>query len=72
MTVFEKNGIEVYMPEDDEKSRQNMIVAAEFMARMIQKYGKKVLAKIEEKEGLAAGGEPEVVQTDTSEETMSG
>ena len=38
MTVFEKNGIEVYMPDDDEKSRQNMIVAAEFMARMIQKY----------------------------------
>lgn len=31
------------MSEDDEKSRQNMIVAAEFMARMIQKYGKKVL-----------------------------
>ena len=54
MTVFEKNGIEVYMPDDDEKSRQNMIVAAEFMARMIQKYGKKVLAKIEEKERLAA------------------
>ena len=54
MTVFEKNGIEVYMPDDDEKSRQNMIVAAEFMARMIQKYGKKVLAKIEEKEKLEA------------------
>lgn len=48
MTTFTKNGIEVYMPEEDEKSRQNMIVAAEFMARMIQKYGKKVLAKIEE------------------------
>lgn len=31
------------MSEDNEKSRQNMIVAAEFMARMIQKYGKKVL-----------------------------
>lgn len=48
MTTFTKNGIEVYMPEEDETSRQNMIVAAEFMARMIQKYGKKVLAKIEE------------------------
>lgn len=48
MTTFTKNGIEVYMPEEDEKSRQNMIVAAEFMARMIQKYGKKVLEKIEE------------------------
>lgn len=50
MTVFVKNGIEVYMPDDDEKSRQNMIVAAEFMARMIKKYGDKVLEKIEAKE----------------------
>lgn len=72
MTVFEKNGIEVYMPEDDEKSRQNMIVAAEFMARMIKKYGKKVLAKIEEKERLAAGGEPEAAKDDENEEPMSG
>lgn len=52
MTTFTKNGIEVCMPDDDEKSRQNMIIAAEFMARMIQKYGQKVLAKIEEKERL--------------------
>ncbi len=51
MTTFMKNGIAVEMPDDDEKSRQNMIVAAEFMARMIQKYGKTVLAKIEAKEG---------------------
>ena len=50
MTTFMKNGIEVEMPDDDEKSRQNMIVAAEFMARMIRKYGKTVLAKIEAKE----------------------
>lgn len=49
MTTFMKNGIEVEMPEDDEKSRQNMIIAAEFMARMIRKYGDKVLAKIEGK-----------------------
>lgn len=69
MTVFVKNGIEVYMPDDDEKSRQNMIVAAEFMARMIQKYGKKVLAKIEEKERLAAGGEPEPAKADDSKES---
>ena len=54
MTTFTKNGIEVCMPDDDEKSRQNMMIAAEFMARMIQKYGKKVLAKIEEKEKLEA------------------
>ena len=59
MTTFIKNGIEVCMPEDDEKSRQNMIIAAEFMARMIQKYGKKVLAKIEEKERLEANKESE-------------
>ena len=49
MTTFMKNGIEVCIPEDDEKSRQNMVIAAEFMACMIQKYGKKVLAKIEGK-----------------------
>ena len=36
-----------------------MIIAAEFMARMIQKYGKKVLAKIEEKERLEANKESE-------------
>ena len=59
MTTFMKNGIVVCMPEDDEKSRQNMIIAAEFMARMIQKYGKKVLAKIEEKERLEANKESE-------------
>ena len=59
MTTFMKNGIEVCMPEDDEKSRQNMIIAAEFVARMIQKYGKKVLAKIEEKERLDANKESE-------------
>ena len=59
MTTFMKNGIEVCMPEDNEKSRQNMIIAAEFMARMIQKYGKKVLAKIEEKERLEANKESE-------------
>ena len=59
MTTFMKNGIEVCMPEDDEKSRQNMIIAAEFMARMIQKYGKQVLAKIEEKERLEANKESE-------------
>lgn len=61
MTTFMKNGIEVCMPEDDEKSRQNMIIAAEFMARMIQKYGKKVLAKIEEKERLEANKESEAI-----------
>ena len=41
MTTFMKNGIEVEMPDDDVKSRQDMIIAAEFMARMIRKYGDK-------------------------------
>lgn len=52
MTNFMKNGVEVEMPDDDEKSRQNMIIAVEFMARMIRKYGKTVLEKIEVKEDL--------------------
>lgn len=52
VTTFMKNGVEVEMPDDDEKSRQNMIIAAEFMARMIRKYGKTVLEKIEAKEDL--------------------
>lgn len=73
MTVFQKNGIEVSMPEDDAQTKQNMIVAADFMARMIQKYGKKVLAKIEAKERAEAravessavlGGEGQSEKTD--------
>ena len=50
MTVFEKNGVEVSMPPMDKTAKLNMERCAEFMARMIQKYGKKVLAKIEAKE----------------------
>lgn len=49
MTTFVKNGIEVSMPEESEKTKQNMIIAAEFMARMILKYGKTVEAKIKAK-----------------------
>lgn len=64
MTVFQKNGIEVSMPDDDAQARQNMIVAADFMARMIQKYGKKVLAKIEEREKAKTGDNAE---SETSE-----
>lgn len=63
MTTFIKNGVEMCMPDDDEKSRQNMIIAAEFMARMIQKYGKKVLAKIEERDRKNAEG---IVKEDKS------
>ena len=40
-----------------------MIIAAEFMARMIQKYGKKVLAKIEERDRKNAEG---IVKEDKS------
>ena len=54
MTTFMKNGIEVEMPDYDEKSRQNMIIAAEFMARMIRKYGPEVLAEIEAEEKAKA------------------
>ena len=64
MTVFMKDGVEICMPEDDEKSKQNMIIAAEFMARMIQKYGKTVLAKIEERERLEAEARNEESQSE--------
>lgn len=42
--------IERYDREMDRKTRQNMERFAEFMARMIEKYGKKVLAEIEKEE----------------------
>ncbi len=54
MEVFMKDGVQIVMPDDDEQSRRNMERAAEFMARMIMKYGKKVLAEIEERERLEA------------------
>ena len=52
MKTIMKDGVEIWMPDDDEESRQNMIVAAEFMARMIMKYGDKVLAKIAAREKI--------------------
>ena len=60
MEVFMKDGVEIVMPDDDERSRRNMMKAAEFMARMIQKYGKQVLAKIEERERLEAAGKSDI------------
>lgn len=42
--------MERYDREMDRKTRQNMERFAEFMARMIEKYGKKVLAEIEKEE----------------------
>lgn len=43
-----KNGVIVTMPSMDKSARLNMERFAEFMARMIQKYGSEVLADIEE------------------------
>ena len=43
-----KNGVIVTMPSMDKSARLNMERFAEFMARMIQKYGSEVLAEIEE------------------------
>lgn len=42
--------MEKYEREMDKRSRDNLERFAEFMARMIEKYGRKVLAKIEEEE----------------------
>lgn len=42
------------MPDYDAASRRNMMRAAEFMARMVQKYGKEVLAEIEAEEKAKA------------------
>lgn len=50
MEVFVKNGVEISMPPLDKTTRLNMERCAEFMARMVQKYGKSVLAEIEAKE----------------------
>ena len=50
MQTFMKDGVQIVMPDDNEQSRRNMMKAAEFMARMIQKYGKEVLAELEAEE----------------------
>jgi hypothetical protein len=48
MEVFMKNGVEVAMPPTNKETRVNMERCAEFLARMIQKYGKEVSAEIVE------------------------
>jgi len=54
MTTFMKDGVEISMPPMDRDAKLNMERCAEFMARMIEKYGKEVLAEIEaEKAGNA-------------------
>ena len=47
MTTFIKDGVEVSMPPMDKNAKLAMERCAEFMARMIQKYGDEVLAEIE-------------------------
>ena len=54
MKTIMKDGIKVVMPDYDAVSKRNMMRAAEFMARMVQKYGKEVLAEIEAEEKAKA------------------
>ena len=46
MTTYKKNGIEVSMPEIDRNALAAMECCAEFLARMIRKYGKEILAEM--------------------------
>ncbi len=54
MKTFVKDGVKIFMPDYDAVSRGNMMKAAEFMARMVEKYGKEVLAEIEAEEKAKA------------------
>lgn len=50
LTMVPKEVVEKYDREMDRRTRQNLERFAEFMARMIEKYGPKVLAEIEREE----------------------
>ena len=50
MATFIKKGVELSMPPMDKTAKVSMERCAEFMARMLQKYGQEVLAEIEAKE----------------------
>ena len=50
MITFMKDGVEIAIPAMDETAKLNMERCAEFMARMIRKYGAEVLAEIEAEE----------------------
>lgn len=50
MATFIRKGVELSMPPMDKTAEVNMERCAEFMARMLQKYGQEVLAEIEAKE----------------------
>ena len=52
-----KDGVEISMPPMDKTARLNMERCAEFMARMILKYGPEVLAEIEAEEAEKASRE---------------
>ncbi len=54
MKTFVKDGVKIFMPDYDAVSRRNMMKVAEFMARMVEKYGKEVLAEIEAEEKAKA------------------
>lgn len=57
MPKYIKNGVILTMPPMDKTAMLNMERFAEFMARMIQKYGAEVLADIEaEKKAKAKQG----------------
>lgn len=49
--ILTRNGVEISIPPMDAKAKLNMERCAEFVARMIQKYGKEVMAEIEDKNG---------------------
>ena len=57
MTTFMKDGVEISMPPMDKTARLNMERCAEFMARMILKYGPEVLAEIEAEKAEKASRE---------------
>jgi len=45
-TEIVKEEVEISMPPMDRKSKHDMERCAEFMARMIEKYGREVMAEI--------------------------
>ena len=49
--ILTRNGVEISIPPMDAKAKLNMERCAEFVARMIQKYGKEVMAEIEANKG---------------------
>ena len=50
MTTITKDGVKITMPPMDKTAELNMERCAEFIARMLQKYGQEVRAEIEAKE----------------------